>query len=653
MKKFLKILTLTGLTASLMITGSNFIENSSGKNSPNQPNKALIKENSAKCLSNKYMNINFSTKVKSNLEIGSNEKDIVNLSVNDSKEISNNSNTFEQTLNENYNQTDNTLEDNSLDENAIENLDTNENIGQEIVENDDVTEDTNFDNSATNDILNDSETQSDTSNLDNTNTNTNEEINKIEENSAENETISIEDIENRDNYDYIYYSADLEKIDEKYESLKTSLNSAIDETNKMLEVLNDSQTTLTDEQNTSILNQAENIKTLIDDLEDLTEEFICSLNGDCENENNEGQEFIALESVHHLSHRLDMLEQALSTINNLNSPNFKFYQNPYSNIYGFSYHYFPNTNLENEQNAETNEETEDADLNIANLENEEFNETTSNEKTETKNNKKFGELNLNSNVDTYGPRRRNIDTFFNTALLDDNMINGYNSYGYPNYMFGGNPYWNMGYNNAYYPNNFNGYMNSNYNNQSNMQNSNVENASAINISNEATNNSNNNEVNKPKKRWTKNIDSYTTKTLTGNINTMNGEKITDIIKNKFSQWFKKDKNTTENLNKYVDDFIDEHKTIDEENNLKNKNEDNIQTLEELENNEVNIEKNKPSRLTKDIKDEDKIKTGIAKIDLIDSEFNYSENTDNNQKNESEIKNIKLIKENHKNMIKIN
>ncbi len=127
---------------------------------------------------------------------------------------------------------------------------------------------------------------------------------------------------------------------------------------------------------------------------------------------------------------------------------------------------------------------------------------------------------LKANIDTYqNTNRHNIDSFFNTALLDNEFMYGNNGYGYgymnPNIMQYQN-YENINRNNHYYN------QNQNFN-QNNNQNNNTDNLSNSNTINENLNNNQNNDENTTnsvdnnqttqqkqprRKKFQKNIDTY-------------------------------------------------------------------------------------------------------------------------------------------------
>ena len=148
---------------------------------------------------------------------------------------------------------------------------------------------------------------------------------------------------------------------------------------------------------------------------------------------------------------------------------------------------------------------------------------TSTENTEASNNlDTYLNTNTNNNLDTYGNNYSNIDTFFNTALLDNELYGNTGMYGY-------------GYNNL-------------YGRQLPQQNSNNNSTNGVNntqSTQQIENKTSNSDVKKDKKKFklTSNIDTYrdqNTPTLSARIQSMK-ESI-----NEFFGKFKPRKNNAEN-----------------------------------------------------------------------------------------------------------
>ena len=176
------------------------------------------------------------------------------------------------------------------------------------------------------------------------------------------------------------------------------------------------------------------------------------------------------------------------------------------------------------------------------------NDDTSNEdKSNIDTMKNFG---IQPNIDTYEPTNKNIDTFFNTALIDNDFM----------YGSGGAPYagYNMPYNRAGY-----GYYNNGYNQPYNNINSNIVADNEFNMPSNELNNKGNNSLptnpNNKKDKRSKNVDTYTETTIEPNINTMGQSKLSQFLKDKYNQLRDKIKSRKQNTSS---DFSLPHKTKD-------------------------------------------------------------------------------------------
>ena len=371
-----------------------------------------------------------------------------------------------------------------------------------------------------------------------------------------------------------YLNQTLEQANLEYEQLKQTLMTAIQDTMEHLEQYKNGESELTNEQKIYIKEHANSIKYLAETLEDLSEDVICCIDG-CENCDDE-EEFSQatskyLATINQLEQRIDTLQRSLYSlhfINSISNPSFYagYGYSPNFIMYG-AHHNKPevkdesasednannNGNYLNEddeqntsdeqQNGETASDNSNDSSNsvspndnsmpdntVLEVENSGANNNTDNteEKPTT-----FG---LKSNIDTYAPTKRNIDTFFNTALANkeyNNMYgNGYNPYGYgggygygmPYAPYYGNPYGMSG-------------INSNMINRATLENQqNVTPANSEVSDNQIENNiTENNE--KPRKiriKRAKNIDTYADVTVKSNINTMGESKISKFFKQKFN-----------------------------------------------------------------------------------------------------------------------
>lgn len=187
---------------------------------------------------------------------------------------------------------------------------------------------------------------------------------------------------------------------------------------------------------------------------------------------------------------------------------------------------------------------------------------------------------IKPNVDTYGPTNKNIDTFFNTALIDNDFMygggNGFNG-GY------GIPYGQMGYGYNNYNRGFN-YMNHNQvaDNGFNMPSYNTKD----NYNNSLPTNPNN-----KRQKHSKNVDTYTETTIESNVNTMGESKLARFFKNKFQNFKNK---LRERKNKDSSTYEFPHKTKDiQEGDIK-PGEEVVENLDSIINNnqgEINTQNN--------------------------------------------------------------
>lgn len=406
-----------------------------------------------------------------------------------------------------------------------------------------------------------------------------------------------------------------------YESVKSKLAEAI-ECNQKYATICENCNNLTEEERKKLETNYLQLKQLIDTLEVNNDNVLRNIT-DKKLENEIDDEIMQILNM--MEQRIVTIQNAINSINfNEQNPNFVYYTNPYHNVYGYYYRYSPTAPIQNGDNmTEDENKTDNKDNQTGEkttlTDSQDTNENeTSAENTladintkQRKNIDTYARLRRPSNIDTYGPQYRNIDTFFNTALIDDNMFdyNGQNYGGFGNYgmQYMCNPYMFGGKVNGYNGSN-GGFYNPNL--QNNNQNNNIDknNVANSNNSNNPTNQNNkqnnieNNAVVQPhshlkveaetedleqpqKFRFGKNIDTYNQQTLQGNINTMGGKKVTEYIKDMFKKYFVKDKtdskNTSQNdtqnniqnnqisqseINNYVDNFIDTNQNKNNQNN---------------------------------------------------------------------------------------
>lgn len=367
--------------------------------------------------------------------------------------------------------------------------------------------------------------------------NQNEEINEVEQNQNEinNETnVDNESKENSTELSTLYsLNRDIADSCDQFCQLKDSIYSAITETQNLIEKVKNQQVELTAEQKLFISEQSNQIKNLSRELGKVTNELSFQMS-DLSNLFTTGNPDIDSLNLkyfmilNNLSNGNDVLQNSLSCLNMINTlfnmPRTALIPNNPSRIY-----------YAIQKNNEPPIEKEilfDENGNVIEDENSNENQTENTTENETK---KFI-----SNIDTYGNTYSNIDSFFNTALLDNRFMYGNRGFGYGMNGF------NNGFNYLPYAGVNNGYgvnPNTMYGVQNNLNTQNVENT--------AINENQNNNIAEPEKatkkkkfQLNKNIDSY--KTDNSNLKTKFAS-----VKNFFQKFTKKDseKNTESNLEK--------------------------------------------------------------------------------------------------------
>lgn len=483
-----------------------------------------------------------------------------------------------------------------IDENGVDDIDENNDITNNTV----IDEDTN--------IISDNIKNNTT---DNSSTSDNITFTTTDENGNES-TLNNEETIN-------YLNQTLNQTNIEYEQLKNTLNNAIKDTMDYLDAYKSGEQTLTNEQKIYIREHSNSIKFLAETLEDLSEEVICCIDGceDCEDsEQFEATASKYLATINDLETRINVLNNAIASlqlINNIGNPHFfagKF--GPNHMFYG--YHNFNENHIDNNDNTGENdqsvevddnnddlvdnstdsvdniEDTQDNEQNQDSVENVENNDTIS-ANTEDDKPTTFG---LKSNIDTYAPTKRNIDTFFNTALYNNEYMNGYGNYGYGY----GNPYGGYGYGMPYgsgvgnpYGNNG---LNSNIVNRQVVENQQNQINNMANIDNQVDNSE---DVKKPKKirvKRAKNIDTYSEITVQSNINTMGESKISRFFKEKFNNLRNKVRKQKQDVeqNKENQQNDTNQPIIEKNNNLADiKNNDIISEVEVIDNQNIDNKTN--------------------------------------------------------------
>lgn len=418
----------------------------------------------------------------------------------------------------------------------------------------------------------------------------------------------------------IYLDSALQQTNAEYEQLKQCLMDAIKDTMDYLDKYKNDETELTNEQKLYIKEHSNSIKFLAETLEDLSEELICVVDGceDCDEEQFETNVSLYLDAINNLEERINVLQSSLSSlqlINNIANPYFYPRFIPKPNYVNFNDSIIDNNgsnsndnvtdnnlnddNLSAEQDNTEIDIDQDSSANISNQENIESDgsvevEQSTNTADEDEKPTTFG---LKSNIDTYAPTKRNIDTFFNTALYNDNYMYGNN---YMPYGYGGG--YGMPYGNGYMANPYGNGLNSNLVNRNVVENGyaneKCEHCGTANIEADTP------ETKKTKKfrvKKAKNIDTYTDVTVKSNINTMGESKISKFFKDKFNNLRNKVKNRKENSNQA--DLID---------NVKNGSQD-VNTAQDVANNIDNVKNSRDINISDDILVESQIidKTSIT------------------------------------------
>ena len=368
-----------------------------------------------------------------------------------------------------------------------------------------------------------------------------------------------------------YLNETLNQTNTEYENLRQTLISAINDTMAYLESYRDNPQELTNEQKIYIKEHSNSIKYLAETLEDLSEEVICTIDGkdcddcdDCDDINETAGIYIS--TIQNLENRIQTLQNAINSLQFISSIGNPLFNSPTFIPRHALYHitkdikdedridsdddidesmeveHIEDSNADTNSDTNTNSDTSNTNSSDANITND------SSDNTDNSENDKPTTFNLKSNIDTYAPKKRNIDTFFNTALLDDQYMYGGGGYGYGYGM----PYNGYGMYGGGFGNPYNGY-NSNMINRDviNQQTNSQTNAPITNTSANIDNSSNTSEkTEKPKKihvKKAKNIDTYTLSTIQSNINTMGESKISKFIKDKFNGLRKKVKNKKDDI----------------------------------------------------------------------------------------------------------
>ncbi len=261
-------------------------------------------------------------------------------------------------------------------------------------------------------------------------------------------------------------SADLETETENFLTLKSSILDSIEETQKLIDMINTNKISLSAEQKIFIKNQSNQLKTLGKELSRTTGElnlYLSDLN-EMFDGNNTSINDISLKYLLILNNMIssnEMLENGLNTVRMIN---YLFNANstlPPNNtgriVYGFRRNNEPPMVKDYTINEDGSLTENDADSENSDSEGTEI---ITLDGVENLSNVDQMYTFPNANVDTYNLGRSNIDSFYNTALLDNEFMfgraggYGLNGYGFNNY--GMNGYRANGFQNGYgYGNGYN------------------------------------------------------------------------------------------------------------------------------------------------------------------------------------------------------
>ncbi len=320
-------------------------------------------------------------------------------------------------------------------------------------------------------------------------------------------------------------SADIEDSCDEFCELKEDIVDAIIETQNLISKVQSKEIELTAEQRIFLSEQSNQLKSLARRLSNITTELSLNLtdlssmvNGTDNFDTLSLKYLIVLDNLVNGNELLENGLQSLNMINNLIDTKSDLAPNNRGRIlYGFKRNneepiikdYIINEDGNIEENNIDNSTANNEDKIVADMPNEDNqtidqnkintnntnNKSNENNTNDTKNTDTYQNNRHNTNIDTYGNRYRNTDTFFNTALLDNEFM----------YGRGGYPYGN----NAMY--NYNG-INNNINNLNNNVDNQTNNTTTESVDNNqiTQNTEEKTTINTVKKqrKLTKNIDTY-------------------------------------------------------------------------------------------------------------------------------------------------
>jgi len=233
------------------------------------------------------------------------------------------------------------------------------------------------------------------------------------ENELENEEDCCENISN------LYsISCEIDNCCENFCTLKQNLTDAILETKTLIEKFKNEEIELTSEQRLSITEQAKQLKSLAKEFANTTTELTLNLSDLYSIINAKDFDNLSLKYLIVLDNLVNSNEMLNNGLNSLNTIKNIFTYNSDNNGAQISHEYQKNNEPPIIKNYDI---TKNGDV----IEKENINSPETEVKiTDTYKNNPF-----KSNIDTFGNKNNNIDSFFNTAWLDNEFMygNGYNN----------------------------------------------------------------------------------------------------------------------------------------------------------------------------------------------------------------------------------
>ena len=231
-------------------------------------------------------------------------------------------------------------------------------------------------------------------------------------------------------------SNDVEQSCEEFCELKEEITEAIAETERLIEKIDSNELNLTREQRIYLNEQAMQLKNLGKQLSNSTTHLAFNLSDlkQVLNENNADINQLSLKYLIVLDNLVNSNEMLQTGLTSLNLMNNLLYNNNSQSRMIFGYQNNNNPPVIKDYTINENGEITENEINKENVENTENSTST----LDT-----YNQTNLNTNIDSYYSNNpKNIDSFFNTALLDNQFMYG-NGGLYGGYAYGMNPYLNQ------------------------------------------------------------------------------------------------------------------------------------------------------------------------------------------------------------------